>query len=195
MNGRIQLYWSHENAGNDQDTLLVLSSDGGATWSGPTTVSGGGITARDGMSSVAQIPNAGPGHLICIFETCDTAPGGTGLFTLGAVTSSDDGATWGNRQTIYRATGNGNNAGAPQVISVGSTLAVTFETDEDTSLHQWTRGSDVKLITSSDGVNYGGKITAFPVQTNWAGQVALNDNSFLVMGDNNGAKAQDIQLH
>ena len=190
----VQLYWSHENAKDDQDTLRVLSADDGATWSTPITVSGGGITARDGMVSVAQLPNAGPGDLICVFESDDTAPGGTNLFTLIAVTSSDDGQTWGNRHTIYVPTGDGNNAGAPQVVLVGSTLTVSFMTDEDTSDHSWTNGAAAKLITSADGETFGNKITVFPVQTNWPGQLALSDTSVLVLGDNNGAKAQNVQL-
>ena len=190
----VQLYWSHLNAGNDQDTLLTLSSDGGATWSAPVTVSGAGVTARDGMASVAQLPNGGSGDLICVFESDDTAPGGTNLFTLVAVTSSDDGRTWGNRRTVYTPTGYGNNAGAPQVVRVGSTLTVSFMTDEDTSDHHWISGADVKLITSGDGRTFGNKITVFPVQTNWPGQVPLSDSVALVMGDNNGAKAQTVQL-
>ena len=195
VDGRtVQLYWSRENAGNDQDTLLATSTDGGTTWSGPRTVSGGDVTARDGMASVARLPNSGAGNLICVFESDDTSPGGTGLFTLGAVTSTDDGATWGNRHTIYTPTGQGNNAGAPQVILAGSTLAVSFMTDEDTSNHRWINGADVKLITSADGQTFGNKISVFPVQTNWPGQIALSDTSILVMGDNGGAKAQNILL-
>ena len=190
----VQLYWSHENAGNDQDTLLTLSTDRGASWSGPRTVSGAGITARDGMSSVARLPNSGSSNLICVYESDDTSPGGTGLFTLGAVTSNDDGATWGNRHTIYVPTGQGNNAGAPQVILAGSTLTVSFMTDEDTSDHHWINGADVKLITSADGQTFGDKISVFPVQTDWPGQVALSDTSILVMGDNGGAKAQNVLL-
>ena len=195
VNGNtVQLYWSHLNAGNDQDTLRVCSIDGGLSWSSPITVSGGGITARDGMVSVVRLPNSGPGSLICVFESDDTSPGGTGLFTLGAVTSTDDGQTWGNRHTIYTPTGQGNNAGAPQVALVGSTLTVSFMTDEDTSDHSWTNGAGVKLITSADGQSFGNKISVFPVQTNWAGQVALSETSVLVMGDNNGAKAQTVLL-
>lgn len=190
----VQLYWSHMNAANDQDTLMTKSTDGGSTWGAFSTVSGGGITSRDGMTSVAQLPNSGPGDLICVFESEDTSPGSTNLFTIGAVTSSDDGASWGNRRTIYVPTGKDNNAGAPQVVLVGSTLTVSFMTDEDTSEHSWINGADIKLLTSPDGHFFGNKITVFPVQTNWAGQVPLSDNSVLVMGDNNGAKAQNILL-
>lgn len=50
--------------------------------------------------------------------------------------SPDDGNSWGNRRNIYTATGENNNAGAPQVINVGGTLVVSFMTDEDTQVSQ-----------------------------------------------------------
>ena len=63
-------------------------------------------------------------------------------------------------------------------------------TDEDTSEHQWISGANVKVVTSTDGVNWGSKVTVFGVQTNWDGMVVLDDSRFLVLGDNGGAKAQ-----
>ena len=47
--GSLQLYYSRENSASDQDTLERLSTDGGQTWTGPQTISGAGITSRDGM--------------------------------------------------------------------------------------------------------------------------------------------------
>ena len=51
--GNVQAYYSSENAANDQDNLVKTSTDGGSTWSSARIVSGGGITSRDGMASVA----------------------------------------------------------------------------------------------------------------------------------------------
>jgi hypothetical protein len=72
--------------------------------------------------------------VMCVFETSQ----GLGRFNVKSVVSSDDGATWGERAQVYIATGNDNNAGAPQIIATtGGALVVSFMTDEDTSLHQW----------------------------------------------------------
>lgn len=49
QNGSLQLYYSRENSAADQDTLERFSTDGGQTWTEPQTISGDGITSRDGM--------------------------------------------------------------------------------------------------------------------------------------------------
>ena len=120
----IQLYYSRENAADDQDSLLRTSTDGGVTWSTASTVSGEGITARDGMIGVANFP-LGSNSLIAIFESQDTSPGGTSLFKVHSITSNDDGATWGQRSLVYAPTGIQTNAGAPQIIDIGGTLVVS----------------------------------------------------------------------
>ena len=49
QDGSLQLYYSRENSAADQDTLERFSNDGGKTWTSAQTISGAGITARDGM--------------------------------------------------------------------------------------------------------------------------------------------------
>ncbi len=49
QDGSLQLYYSRENSAADQDTLERFSTDGGQTWTKPQTISGAGITSRDGM--------------------------------------------------------------------------------------------------------------------------------------------------
>jgi hypothetical protein len=120
----IQLYYSFENGSTDQDSLLRTSTDGGVTWSSPSTISGGDVTARDGMIGVAVAPGGNSDDLIAVFESYDSLL--TNLFTIRAVSSSDDGATWGNRRLVYAATGANNNAGASQIINVGGTLVVSL---------------------------------------------------------------------
>lgn len=126
----IQLYYSYENDSNDQDSLMRTSTDGGVTWSSPSTISGGGVTARDGMLGVAISPGGSSLDLIAVFESYDSS--GTKLFSIHAVSSSDDGATWGDRRLVYTATGADNNAGAPQIINVGGTLVVSLQSPLDT---------------------------------------------------------------
>lgn len=118
----IQLYYSYVNDSNDQDSLLRTSTDGGVTWTSPLTISGAGIQARDGMLGVTIAPGGSSSDLIAIFESLDTV--NTHVFTVVTVSSSDDGASWGNRRTVYTATGSQNNAGAPQIINVGGRLVV-----------------------------------------------------------------------
>ena len=49
QDGSLQLYYSRENSAVDQDTLERFSTDGGQTWTDAQTISGAGITSRDGM--------------------------------------------------------------------------------------------------------------------------------------------------
>lgn len=53
-NGTLQVFYSSENNGGDQDNVMKTSTDGGASWSGPFPVSGQGVTSRDGMTAVAD---------------------------------------------------------------------------------------------------------------------------------------------
>ncbi|KAI4152964.1 MAG: hypothetical protein L6R39_001711, partial [Caloplaca ligustica] len=157
VDGSLQLYYSHENSAQDQDTLQRISRDGGATWGATACVSGSGITSRDGMTSVAALGSST--SLILVYET-ET----TGLFSLGAVFSTDDGKTWGNRKTIYNPSSPNTSAGAPQVINVGGTLVVSFMTNEDAQLsspsNSYTDHTSVKVITSGDlGRTFGNKVT------------------------------------
>ncbi|KAL8693646.1 MAG: hypothetical protein Q9218_001556 [Villophora microphyllina] len=192
VDGSLQLYYSHENSAQDQDTLQRISKDGGATWSAAVCVSGSGITSRDGMTSVASLGTSK--SLILVYET-ET----TGVFSLGAVFSTDDGKTWSGRKTIYTAPNPNTSAGAPQVINVGGTLAVSFMTNEDSGLtspsSSYTSNTAVKLITSGDlGGSWGNKITVGTVQSAWPGlmDLANGKGQFLYMLDKAGAKAQTI---
>ena len=187
QNGDLQIYYSKENAADDQDTIEQISTDGGQDWGSQMTISGQDLTSRDGMTGVATISGS---NLIAVFESEQG-----GYFQVDSITSSDDGSTWGNRQTVYLPTGTDNNAGAPQVVNVGGTLCVSFMTDEDTQLHDWVNGAGAKLITSGDGGStWGNKIEVFSPQANWPGMVTLDDSSFLYMADKDGAKSQKITL-
>ena len=187
QDGSLQLYYSRENSQSDQDNLMRTSSDGGKTWSSTRIVSGASVTSRDGMIGVATVSGS---NLIAVFETNES-----GHYTVNSVTSTDDGKTWGNRRRVYTSTGNGNNAGAPQVINVGGTLAVSFMTDEDTQLGQWTSGAGSKLVTSADGgATWGNKVEVFAFQANWPGMVTLDDSNFLYLSDAGGAKSRRVAL-
>jgi hypothetical protein len=187
QDGSLQIYYSEENSEDDQDSKMRTSTDGGVTWSDAATISGAEVTARDGMLGVATVSGS---NLLAVFESKEG-----GLFAVHSITSSDDGATWGNRQTVYTPTGTNNNAGAPQVVNVGGTLCVSFMTDEDTQLHHWIDGAGAKLITSGDsGATWGNKIEVFAPQANWPGLLGLNGSSLLYMADHGGANSQKVVL-
>lgn len=193
VDGSLQLYYSHENSAQDQDTLQRISGDGGSTWGAVACVSGAGITSRDGMTSVAALSN--PQSLILVYET-ET----TGLFSLGAVFSADDGKTWGNRRTIYNPSSPDTSAGAPQVINAGGTLVVSFMTNEDQALstpsNGYTDHTSVKAITSGDlGETWGNKVTVGGPQSAWPGLMDLGTGGqLLYLLDQAGAKSQLITL-
>ena len=118
QDGSLQLYYSRENSAADQDTLERFSNDGGKTWTDAQTISGTGITARDGMTGVVTVSGS---TVMAVFESEST-----GTFTINAITSNDDGKTWGDRKTIYTPSNPNTSAGAPQIVCVGNNLAVSF---------------------------------------------------------------------
>ena len=187
----LQLYYSRENSAADQDTLERFSTDNGQTWSVAQTISGAGLTSRDGMTGVATISG---NTLMAVFES-ET----NGYFTINAITSTDNGVTWGGRKTIYTPSAPNTSAGAPQIINVGGTLAVSFQTNEDIGASapsdSYPGTTSVKLITSGNGGNtWGNKILVGPAPSVWAGLYDIDASSFLVMFDHGGAKAQRITL-
>lgn len=190
QDGTLQLYYSKLNGSDDQNSILRTSKDGGATWSDEQIISGVHTTARDGMLGVAAFPDPKGEELIAVFESLPV----DGTFSVHAISSSDDGKTWGDRRLVYSATGERNNAGSPQIINVGGTLCVSLMTDEDTQLHEWTKGAGTKMLISSDGVKFEEKIEVFEPEALWPGMVALNDSALLYMADHGGAKSQVVRM-
>ena len=190
LDGSIQIYYSRENSATDQDSLERVSTDGGKTWSSARTISGSGITARDGMLGVATIAGS---NLMAVFES-ET----NGVFNIMSITSADDGKTWSNRRIVYESTVTGNSAGAPQIIDVGGNLVVSFQTSEDSNLGQvgaYTSHTAAKVISSSDGGNtWGNKLTVFSEQSAWPSLLTLDKGSFLALADHGGSKARRVNM-
>ncbi|MCJ1443640.1 MAG: hypothetical protein MMC23_004139 [Stictis urceolatum] len=182
--GTLQLYYSRENNANDQDSLMRTSTDGGSTWSTSQIISGADLTSsRDGMLGVATVSGS---TILAVFETETNG----GQFTIGSVLSNDDGATWGTRRSVY-VPAPGARANAPQLVNVGGTLVVSFQTDEDTP------GGDFagKVLTSDDGGGSWGKKLTFSAESSmWPGLIELDDSTLIGMADHGGAKAQKITL-
>jgi hypothetical protein len=109
---------------------------------------------------------------------------------LNGVVSRVDGQTRGERRIIYE-TGIWDdsikkwwkrNAGAPQIARVRNELVVSFMTDEDKLEGRWHRNAAVKIVVSEDGgLTWGSKMTIAEKPAAWAGLLALNDISFLVL--------------
>ncbi|QKX63957.1 uncharacterized protein TRUGW13939_11129 [Talaromyces rugulosus] len=185
----LQLYYSRENSGHDQDNLMRTSADGGGTWSGATVISGGKTTStRDGMLGVTLISGT---NLIAVFETINMTAE-HGFFGVYSVTSSDDGQTWGNRQPVYAP--KGFNAQAPQVTNVGGTLLCSFQTDEDLSAPDLSTEAGKIVISGDGGATWGNKLTFSPAVSNWGGLLAIDDTSFFALTDHSGAKVQKVIL-
>lgn len=122
-----------------------------------------------------------------------------GIFVVDSITSSDDGKTWDNRTTVYTPDSPNTSAGAPQVVNAGGTLCVSFMTNEDSTLaapsNGYTTNTAAKFITSGDGgLTWGNKITVGQVLSVWPGLYAFEGASLLMLFDNEGAKAQTIDL-
>ena len=77
--GSLQIYYSKELATDNQDQILQVSGDGGATWGPEITIAGGDILSRDGMTGVARISGS---SLIAVFESLQN-----GAFQIDAIDS------------------------------------------------------------------------------------------------------------
>lgn len=177
LDGSLQLYYSRENAGDDQDSLLRRSTDGGASWSSAQVISGADVTARDGMLGVARTA-ADSKEKVAIFES-----GMGGRFTVHTVQSFDDGANWQNRSLVYSAPGTAS-AGAPQIIRVGKRLVASFETNENGGT--WPQGAMVLLVSEDGGRSWGDKTLVHETPAMWPGMLALDDQSFLALYESGG---------
>ncbi|KAI0114532.1 glycoside hydrolase family 93 protein [Nemania sp. FL0031] len=186
--GSLQCYYSAENSANDQDGLMRQSFDGGLTWSSPITISGSGVTSRDGMIGVAKIDNNG--NLMAVFENTES-----GFFSIDYVRSHDDGKSWGERGRLYTAANNGE-AIAPQISNVGGTLVTSFMTDEsigDTGAD----GGQMKVVTSTNGGNsWSSSVVTGEVASHWPGLFTRDSTHFLALysKDGLGAVSQLYQL-
>jgi hypothetical protein len=144
-NPHVQLYFSQEMDHDDQDIMVVRSTDGGASWSLPVCVAGADEVMRDGMVGVAEARDMlnGSEALVMVMETTRL-----GTHILEASVSKDDGETWGARQPVYE-TKEGISARGPQITGfLNGSVAVVFMTDEDENGEppSWPRGVRVKAI-------------------------------------------------
>lgn len=193
--GEVMLTYSQEFAHNNQCTMLVRSTDGGATWSPPQCLEGEKDPFRDGMNGIAKTWDNGREALVMVFETTTFGP-----FDLEALISYDDGYTWGHRHRVY-VPRRGRNAGSPQVAAFGDgSLAVIFMNDEDHHQVQWTKNAAIKVVFGSPPSN--GKIqwsspqVICPHLSHWPGITAVDDRTLLATYECGGApKAKSITLH
>ncbi|KAI8951942.1 glycoside hydrolase family 93 protein [Xylaria longipes] len=186
--GSLQCYYSGENSATDQDGFMRQSTDGGVTWSSPITISGSGVTSRDGMIGVANID--GNGNLMAVFENTES-----GGFSIDYVLSHDDGKSWGERGRLYTAA-NGGQAIAPQICNVGGTLVASFMTDESVGA-TGADGAQMKVITSTTGgKTWGAGVVTGEVASHWPGLFARDSTHFLALysKDGLGAVSQLYQL-
>ncbi|KAI1192616.1 glycoside hydrolase family 93 protein [Nemania serpens] len=186
--GSLQCYYSAENSATDQDGFMRQSSDGGLTWSSPITISGAGVTSRDGMIGVAEVD--GNGNLMAVFENTEDCG-----FSIDYVLSHDDGRSWGQRGRAYTAANNGE-AIAPQICNAGGTLVVSFMTDESVG-GTGADGAQMKVITSTNGGgSWSGSVVTGQVASHWPGLFARDSTHFLALysKDGIGAVSQLYQL-
>ena len=182
--GALQVYYSRENSEADQDILMKTSKDGGQTWGPTVTVIGGDSdNRRDGMPGVTNI---GDSSIICIFETSLG-----GIFSVQAVASSDNGATWGPRQEVYKAADPKLSAQSPQIVNTGGVLVASFMTNEDTK----TKDESVKAVTSSDnGKTWGKAMEVAGAPAFWPGLVPAPLRTCLYLYGNGKLFAQKLAV-
>ena len=140
QDGSLQLYYSRENSAADQDTLERFSTDGGKTWTTAQTISGAGITARDGMYLLEVFP-----YLTLVSEPRGMSPEQSTVLVCDLGSSRESGLT--DLEFCAGMTG---------VTTVsGTNLMAVFESESDGTF-------DVMSITSSDdGKTWGNRKTVY----------------------------------
>ncbi|KAF7719064.1 Exo-alpha-L-1,5-arabinanase [Penicillium ucsense] len=189
--GEVQLTYSHEYAHNNQCTMLVVSHDLGSSWSEPVCLYGREEPLRDGMNGIATTFDNGREVLIMVFETTRYGP-----FSIEALVSYDDGATWQDRQEVFRPRP-GHNAGAPQISAFADgSLVVVFMTDDDSEQVDWVQHASIKAIFAGPPQN--GRISwseaylVSPESSVWPGVSALDQHTALVTYDRGGPLVKTI---
>lgn len=103
-----------------------------------------------------------------------------------AMTSTDDGLTWGSRRQIYAASGSGI-AGAPQIAYVGSTIVVNFMSNEaKPSLPDVDAGEQRAIVSTNNGGGWSSYKVLSGLGSHWPGLYTLDSSHFLSLYSING---------
>lgn len=181
--GEVHMYFSQEMDTDDQDTMLVRSTDGGATWTATQRVTGEGEALRDGMVGVAAMKSCDEEleALVLVMETTRL-----GTFSIEAVLSFDNAETFGSRQAVY-VPKEGRNAGAPQITAFADgTVAVVFMTDEDEDEDPtWPSGATIKaifgMLTPDGCLSWGEPRVIGERMSSWPGIMHMGDASAMAV--------------
>ncbi|KAJ4299167.1 hypothetical protein N0V90_004411 [Kalmusia sp. IMI 367209] len=162
LDGSTQLYYSKETGPGGQDSIVRETTTNGQSWSAERVFTGADTNARDGMIGVAPVaPNSAT--KVAIFES-----GTDGHFIVQTVRTTTDGKTW--EPTRYTVSSSpSSNAGAPQIIRVGSTLVASFGTNE--SGGTWPEGALALMVSRDGGKTWTDKTIVHALPAMWAGLI------------------------
>ncbi|KAK6068137.1 bnr asp-box repeat domain protein [Seiridium cupressi] len=187
--GEVQLTYSAELAGDNQETFRVISQNGGQNWSPPQCLRchAPEERLRDGMQGIVAVRDAATGHEALVI-VCETTRHGT--FSVEYSVSWDDGHSWGSRGVVYCPPW-GRNAGAPQIARFGNgALAVVFMTDEDAMATEWPKNAAVKGVIS-EGLRDGRIGWSKPMQISqsggfWPGLLEVGSGEVMAVYEHGG---------
>lgn len=187
--GQVELTYSAELAGDNQETFRVVSRDGGQTWSQPhcLTCHSPDERLRDGMQGIVLVQDANTGHGALVL-VCETTRHGT--FSVEYAISYDEGATWGHRGVVY-CPPRGRNAGAPQIARFGNgALAVVFMTDEDAPESDWPKNASVKAVIASGlrggRIDWSRPMQVSPHNSSWPGVLEVAPGQVMAAYEHGG---------
>lgn len=187
--GQVELTYSAELAGDNQETFRVVSRDGGQTWSQPhcLTCHSPDERLRDGMQGIVLVQDAATGHPALVL-VCETTRHGT--FSVEYTVSYDEGATWGHRGVAYCPPW-GRNAGAPQIARFGNgAMAVVFMTDEDAPESNWPQHASVKAVVASGlrngKIEWSRPMQVSPPNSSWPGVLEVAPGQVMAAYEHQG---------
>lgn len=158
-----------QGKGRDGDVLAYRSLNAGKSWVGPVSVNDTEASAREGLHAMAASDD---GSLWCVW--LDLRAKGTQLF---ASKSTDQGATWGKNQLVYRSPGGSIcECCHPSIIAGHGEVHVLFRNSLEGN-------RDMYLVSSLDrGVTFGPAIRLG--EDKWQLNACPMDGGMLAMDNN-----------
>lgn len=151
--------------GTDQDILMTLSTDNGATWSNPVAVNGAVGDVSDDFNP--SVTGDGLGNWVVVWNSVGGVPFGADFDVL-AVRSIDNGATWSSVIPLKSTSAtDANDDFDPEVITDGKGHWASVWFSNDPAINGLSIGDDDDIVI----------VHSYDQGASWSTEVPLNSNA------------------